>query len=149
VTRIATNNNRYRPAVRCSLSELRATTVVQFGDLLRLLVERSGVSAYEIARRTAEQPTGKIGSSQVYHMLRPNRKRVPRKIDQIRSFGLACGLDRRQNQRLVDVWLALHRGERCSWSPPSGRRGRFSPDIRVPPIQAVAGQPSQGLDRRI
>lgn len=98
---------KYSPDTPTPIEMLRADSVSTFALLLKTLAERSGVSALVIAERTPFDGPGKIGVSQVYYMINPRRRSLPRKEDQVRSFGEACGLDELQIQRLLEVWSQL------------------------------------------
>lgn len=96
----------YEPAVATSDSELQATTVQEFLDLLRLLQKRSGLSFAKLAERAGAD----LSKSQAHAMVKDGRTGLPVRADQVRLFATACGLKAQQADRVVRLWAELRDG---------------------------------------
>ena len=92
---------RYTPAAPIHASELQATSVAEFLDLLRELLKRSGVTRKRIAERSG------VPQSTVYHLLSPKTTTLPTKMGQVRALAIACGLASDQVERVVRLWAEL------------------------------------------
>lgn len=99
------SQRRFTPVVLTELHEMQADTAAEFIEVLKLLVSRSGVTATGIGKRAPDFGPGKLNCSQVHSLLK--RGVLPRKGEQVRSFGEACGLDQTQLQQLLSVWASL------------------------------------------
>ncbi|PRY35088.1 helix-turn-helix domain-containing protein [Umezawaea tangerina] len=92
---------RYIPAVPIHASELQATSVSEFLNLLRELLKRSGVNRKRIAERSG------IPQSTVYHLLSPKTTTLPTKMVQVRMLAAACGLAPTEVERVSRLWIEL------------------------------------------
>jgi len=107
--------NKFAPEVSTSASELQATSVAEFLDLLRELVNRSGANRKQLAERSG------IPTSTVYHLLSPKTVSLPSKSQQVRALAAACGLTRDQLERVMQLWVEL-RNPPPSEIPTSGSK---------------------------
>lgn len=142
---------KYVPAAPVSQDELRAPgSVREFSRLLSTLLERSGESAVVIAGRTPADGPGKIGVSQVYYLINPDRRSLPRKEDQIRAFGEACGLDKFEIELLLQTWSRLKNHARVASSSRAGaaqQSERWAPTAPgMPTVDGVWAMPATEHD---
>lgn len=103
---------RYLAEVPTAMYEIDAETTVEFIELLRMLIVRSGVTKHQVARRAPSTGPGKLNPSQLYSLL--DRGTLPRSAAQMRSLGEACGLDEHQTQQLLRVWATLRNAQSSS-----------------------------------
>lgn len=96
----------YVALVPTAARDLRADTPGEFVGLLRMLIARSGVSACQIARRAPDIGPGKLNKSQIYSVL--DRRVLPRRGEQVRSWVQACGLDPDLVDQLLALWAGLN-----------------------------------------
>lgn len=95
-----------RPREMCPLaptsnSELHATTVAEFLELLRLVQLRSGLTLSQLSSKAGPG----LPRSQAYSML--SRGALPTKPGQVRLFLKTCGLPEDQVDRVLQLWSAL------------------------------------------
>ncbi|GAA0645877.1 hypothetical protein GCM10010174_81170 [Kutzneria viridogrisea] len=134
----------YTPVEHTPIEELRASTPVEFVTLLRLLQQRSGVTAGRLCARGPSAGPGRFGRSQVYSMTNIVRGVLPTKGEQVRAFAVACGLDQHQVEELLRVWVRLlarekHRKtKRAAGAPRAGGRGRRGPGRELDVVRSLA-----------
>ncbi|MFC0431056.1 helix-turn-helix transcriptional regulator [Kutzneria buriramensis] len=100
-------------------SELQATTVTEFVQLLHTLRARANLRGVKLAERAG------LPVSQLYSMTDVGRGKLPTKIEQVRDLVTACGLSPDQVARVVRLWEEIRNPSSSSaimidpavWSP--------------------------------
>ncbi|HEX6526507.1 MAG TPA: hypothetical protein VF070_41805 [Streptosporangiaceae bacterium] len=80
---------------------LTASTPVEFRRLLDRIMNSAGLTASQVAIKTA------IPRSQAYSMVSTNRTTLPSRPGQVREFVQACGLAPFQVSQVMDLWDKL------------------------------------------
>ncbi|MGI5507377.1 hypothetical protein [Lentzea sp. CA-135723] len=96
----------HEPVLETGDSELQATTVEEFLELLRMVQKRSGLSFSKLAERAGPG----LPRSQAYALVKEDRTSLPLRVEQIRLFSTACGLPPHQVDRVVRLWAELRDG---------------------------------------
>ncbi len=111
--------------------ELTLTTVDGFLAVLRLVLERSGLTAGQVAAKTS------IARSSAYHLVSVSRTGLPVDPDQVLLFLTGCGLRMDQVDEVMRAWgrIALER-----------RRRRAAGEVRPEPALPRRGA-EVGVDR--
>jgi hypothetical protein len=118
-----------RPRLRSAaeptaLAEIRAGSAGEFAGLLRLLLDRSGLTVAEFARQAG------ISRSQVYALTQTGRGSLPLRVEQVRTFAEFAGLPDAQADAVVSLWEQLHRTRR--FPAPSTATPAGAPDAPTP-----------------
>lgn len=108
-------------------SELQATTVAEFVQLLHTLRARASLRGVKLAERAG------LPVSQLYSMTDVGRGKLPTKIEQVRDLVMACGLSPDQVARVVRLWEEIRNPSSSSaimadsgiWSPALPELGKI------------------------
>ncbi|WP_410659603.1 hypothetical protein [Amycolatopsis sp. lyj-112] len=98
----------------------KATTPQEFVGLLRLVLERSGMNAGQIAAKTS------ISRSSAYNLVAANRTGLPRLPHQVLEFLCGCGLQLQQVGQIMRLWTRLE-----------AHRHRGAPALAVPTAKPI------------
>jgi hypothetical protein len=94
-------------------TELRATSVEQFVELLNKLVKRAGLQGRKLAERAG------LSTSQMYSMIDIKRAVLPTSGEQVSSLVRACGLGKDQVGWVMRLWGELrNRGPESAYDRP-------------------------------
>jgi hypothetical protein len=143
---------RARSYLQVDGDSIRATTAVEFRQLLDRFRALAGLTPSQIAIKTT------IPRSQAYNMVAANRTTLPSKPGQVREFVEACGLGPVEVALVMDLWIRLDQQARDRAAtravPPaladrasgSFRHGTFvnsfyNPDIVVDPDRQFSTRP--------
>ncbi|WP_370967698.1 hypothetical protein [Amycolatopsis sp. cg9] len=86
-------------------SELTPATVPEFLGTLRLVLDRSGLTAGQVAAKTS------IARSSAYNLVASGRTGLPTGPGQVRLFLSGCGLRLDQVDTIMVAWTKLSAGE--------------------------------------
>ena len=92
---------RSRSYLQIDSDSIRATTPVEFRQLLDHIRISAGLTPSQIAIKTT------IPRSQAYNMVAANRATLPSKREQVRQFVEACGLSPVQVGLVMTLWSKL------------------------------------------
>jgi hypothetical protein len=113
-----------RPTSPTLDSEVQATTTAEFGALLRLVRQRSGLTVPKVAEAAG------LPRSQAYALVSKDRAVLPVKGEQVEAFVRACGLSTPQVERVLRLWTELRgNGDRDRPAPVETTGARQAPAV--------------------